>query len=560
MSRRVFLGPKLRQLRRERGLTQVAMAKNLGISASYLNLIEHNRRSITADLADRFASACGIEIEALSGRRETRLREDLQEALSDELFSGYRLRRISFDTLIAAEPQFCRAFLGLYRAYRKGRDELRVLGELLMHNPALIDSHHKLLTTLTSLRSFAEIMRDNIDLTKDKRSEFAGILVEESESLTTQIRNLFQLIGEGGLGPATAVELPHDEVIDILQARSNYFQPLEDHAEAFAIEAGLRDQADPDPGRTISFARLCQAARALADLRVEFLPIGSMPAVDPGAAHGAMPWGAMPLPWHHDRIHRVLALAEHLPEESRSFLLLKAIGEELLAPDLEALVAEAELSTIAATLLYRATLTGYFAAAVLMPYEAFRRAAEDLRYDLEALQHAFGTSFEQVCHRLVTLHRPGLQAVPFHFLRSDVAGNIDKRFSASGLGLPRYGGICPLWNLHGAFLQPGRILVQLAEMPDGGRFILIARTVAKAKARHGEPERIFSIGLGCDASFAHRLVYADGMDLATLRPVQAGVGCRQCPREACGHRARPSTITFTEALTRDDSASALALS
>jgi predicted transcriptional regulator/transcriptional regulator with XRE-family HTH domain len=532
MARRLFLGPKVKQFRRDLGLTQVAMAKKLGVSPSYLNLIEHNRRSITPDMARRFAEACDIDVELLSGHREARLRDHLQEVLGDEIFADFRLRRVNLEELVAQEPQFCRAVTELYRVFRKSRQDLRVLSEHMADDPTLADASHRFLTTLTSLRSFAEIMRDNADLEEGKRAEFAGILVEESENLTAQVRQLFRFIGEGGLGPDSAGEWPREEVAEALQANNNYFDELENWAEA------LRGELDgPDgEGAPLTFARLCEMAGEAFGITTRASPCA--PRAFDGNSHRE------PQVWDYDSERKCLALANSLPEESRVFALLKAICLEHHGAGIDGLVGEAQMSSAPAAALYRSALASYFAGAAMMPYERFRRAAQGCLHDLDVLRHTFAVSFEQACHRLATLQRPGAEGVPFHFVRSDIAGNIDKRFSASGLGLPTYGGICPLWNLHGAFLQPGRIVPQLVELPHGGRYFLIARTVTKPKPSHRAPERVFSIGIGCDISFAKQLVYAAGIDLAAAEPMPVGTGCRQCPRTACRHRAFPCAVSF----------------
>src|SRR6478609_2317736 len=72
----------------------------------------------------------------------------------------------------------------------------------------------------------------------------------------------------------------------------------------------------------------------------------------------------------------------------------------------------------------------------------YRAAAEKERYDIDLLGHRFRSSFEQTCHRLTTLRRPGAEGIPFHMLRVDIAGNMSKRFSASGLQIPRFSGAC----------------------------------------------------------------------------------------------------------------------
>ena len=130
-------------------------------------------------------------------------------------------------------------------------------------------------------------------------------------------------------------------------------------------------------------------------------------------------------------------------------------------------------------MLIRIGLLNYVAGALLMPYAAFLAAARALRHDMEALAARFGVSFEQACHRLSTLQRPGARGVPFFFLRVDPAGNVSKRFSAAGFPFARYGGSCPRWVVHTAFAQPGDVQVQVAELPDGAAYLCFARTVTR---------------------------------------------------------------------------------
>ena len=92
-----------------------------------------------------------------------------------------------------------------------------------------------------------------------------------------------------------------------------------------------------------------------------------------------------------------------------------------------------------------------------MPYKLFYKECMNQRYDLELLQNTFATSFEQVAHRVTCLQDPNMKGIPFHMLRADIAGNISKRFSLSGIEIPRYGGACPRWNIYSAFTAPGKI-------------------------------------------------------------------------------------------------------
>jgi predicted transcriptional regulator len=188
----------------------------------------------------------------------------------------------------------------------------------------------------------------------------------------------------------------------------------------------------------------------------------------------------------------------------------------------------------------RVALANYFGGAVLMPYERFLQAAKSLRYDIELLGHRFRTSFEQVCHRLTTLQRPGSEGVPFHMIRIDVAGNISKRFSASGIRFARFSGACPRWNVFSALSTPGLIRVQLSRMPDGKSYFCLACSVRKDSGGYLAPHAVQAIGIGCPASMARELVYADGIDLENLEAaVPVGVTCRLCERMDCTQRAFP---------------------
>ena len=185
-------------------------------------------------------------------------------------------------------------------------------------------------------------------------------------------------------------------------------------------------------------------------------------------------------------------------------------------------------------------LGNYAAGALLMPYAPFREAAREVRHDIDRLARRFGVSFEQACHRLSTLQRPGLRGIPFFFCRVDMAGNITKRHSATRLQFARFGGACPLWIVHEAVAIPDRILVQLAETPDGVRYVSMAKGLVKPSGSFERSPRRYALALGCEAAHADEFVYADGLDLASPhRMEKIGVSCRLCPRPDCDQRAFP---------------------
>ena len=250
---------------------------------------------------------------------------------------------------------------------------------------------------------------------------------------------------------------------------------------------------------------------------------------------------------HFDAGNRILSLSSQLSASSRAFHMAHQIALLGFAPVIEGIVAKANLQTEDARAICRVGLANYFAGALMMPYTAFLRQAREVRHDIEILQSRFRVSFEQVCHRLSTLQRPGARGVPFYFVRVDMAGNITKRHSATRFHFTQFGGACPLWNVHGAFAAPERILVQHACMPDGTAYLCLARTVTKRGGAYFRPDRHFAVGLGCEISHAPELVYSAGIDLSNSEAaVPIGVNCRVCERTDCQQRAFPpvgSSIT-----------------
>ncbi len=235
-----------------------------------------------------------------------------------------------------------------------------------------------------------------------------------------------------------------------------------------------------------------------------------------------------------------LSLSAHASAPTQRFQVLHQLA--LIAHDglLDATLDLARFQSDAARQIAKIGLANYFAGAALLPYTRFLEAAQETRHDLERLADMFGASIEQVAHRLSTMQRPGAKGVPFFFVRVDQAGTITKRHSATRLQFARFGGACPLWNVHQAFETPGRFLRQLAETPDGVRYISLARDVSKPGGSFAAPTRRFAIGLGCEISHAEALIYAD--DLLPAKP-QAfepiGISCRICERVNCHQRSVP---------------------
>jgi predicted transcriptional regulator len=242
----------------------------------------------------------------------------------------------------------------------------------------------------------------------------------------------------------------------------------------------------------------------------------------------------------YDPNSKLLTLSEELPPRSRNFQLTHQVGLLTQGAVLDRIARDENVTTDDSRTLARVALANYFAAAVLMPYKAFYEAARAERYDIELLGHRFRCSFEQIAQRMTTLRRPGAEGVPFHFLRIDIAGNISKRFTASGIRFARFAGACPRWNIHTAFLTPGRINVQLSRMSEGETYFCVARTVRHDAGGYHAQHTVQAIGLGCRIDHAKELVYADGIDLGSPKmTVPVGVTCRLCERMDCEQRVFP---------------------
>jgi predicted transcriptional regulator len=253
-----------------------------------------------------------------------------------------------------------------------------------------------------------------------------------------------------------------------------------------------------------------------------------------------------------DRHGRRVLLNELLPHPSRVFHLAHQIALVRHRPALEQLAADGRLAGEPARRLARIGLASYVAGAVMMPYQRFLDAAQAVRYDIEILQRRFDASFEQVCHRLTTLQRPGARGIPFSFLRVDQAGNVSKRFSGGGLPFARFGGACPRLLVFDALRHPGVVRTGLAALPDGSAYICIARSIARPGGSFGRPAQRLAIGLACEAVHVPLIVYADGIDAARRESAMPiGPTCRLCERLDCAERAFPplaQRITIDESV------------
>ncbi len=303
---------------------------------------------------------------------------------------------------------------------------------------------------------------------------------------------------------------PWEEVRDFFHYCDNYIDAVDRAAERFASRTS--------PGE------------AMADAAVRMLENHGIKTVFRDAVDVR----------RYDAATKTLTISGFASSATQTFQLLLQLALVAQEPLLEATLDLARFQSDEARSIAKVGLANYFAGAALMPYAAFLSAAQSTRHDLEVLSARFGASLEQVAHRLSTLQRPGAKGIPFFFVRVDQAGTITKRHSATTLQFARYGGACPLWNVHQAFELPGQFLRQLAETPDGVRYFCLARDVSKSGGAYNMPTRRYAIGLGCEVKHAPALIYADHMDLGAAEAyAPIGISCRICERRNCHQRSVP---------------------
>ncbi|MBV1926097.1 MAG: DUF2083 domain-containing protein [Rhodobacteraceae bacterium] len=350
----------------------------------------------------------------------------------------------------------------------------------------------------------------DLRLTASNAPSLARAFIELHRSYRETQERLASLDEALGREDARPQASPWDEVRDFFHYCDNYIDAVDRAAERFASRGG-----DPQGIRATAVAWLKTQG-----VKVQLNDVETLRQYNPSS--------------------KQLCLSSRTPPETQLFQLLLQVA--LLDQDrlLEATLDFARFQSDEARAIAKIGLANYFAGAALMPYTAFLQAAQDCRHDLEVLSSRFGASIEQVAHRLSTLQRPGAKGVPFFFVRVDQAGTITKRHSATRLQFARFGGACPLWNVHRAFETPGRFLRQLAETPDGVRYISLARDVSKSGGSYGAPVRRYAIALGCEVRHAGSLVYGDNLDVtkaSAFEPI--GISCRICERKTCHQRSVP---------------------
>ena len=446
------IGPKIKAFRRQLGLQANKLSEQLGISPSYLNLIESGKRKIDGDLVLKVCKELKIELSDLTSKTNLNLENNISELLSDDLFEDLDIVGPEVKDLVNTNPKIAKALIKL---------------------------------------------GDNFK--------------QKDHEIVNKVENISGKIIDG-----RKASFPGEVVADFLQENNNYFPKLELFADKIFDKVKQNSRT--------RYIALCNFLKSEYSITVKDI----------------IPEEGKPFSKIYNKKSKELLLSDYLSLETKKLHAAAQMAQEGAAKEINDYLETFKFPSEEARKLTKVALLNYCGAAILMPYKLFHKECKNLKYDLELLQNTFATSFEQVAHRVTCLQNPELPGIPFHFLRVDVAGNISKRFSLSGIEIPRYGGACPRWNVYSAFSRPGVIQAAVSKMVNGEKYVCIARTVEKGVGRYGQKKSMLSIGLGCEAKYAREFVYTENLDLNDKKSeLPIGVSCRTCDRLDCSQRAFP---------------------
>ncbi len=446
------IGPKIKAFRRKLGIQANKLADQLGISPSYLNLIEGGKRKIDGDLLLKVCQELKIELSDLAVKSDLNLVNNISELLDDQLFEDLDILGPEIKDLVNTNPKIARALIKL---------------------------------------------GDNFK--------------QKDHDIVNRVENL-----SGKIIDSRKAAFPGEIVSDFLQENKNYFPKLEDFANSVFEKIQVNNRA--------TYMALCDFLKKEYGILVK----------------DVLPEEGKPFSKIFNKNKKELLLSDYVALETKKLYVSAQIAHEGAIKDINEYLSKFSFPSEESKKLTKVALLNYCGAAILMPYKLFHTECMKNKYDLELLQNTFATSFEQVAHRVTCLQDPTLPGIPFHMLRVDIAGNISKRFSLSGIDIPRYGGACPRWNVYSAFTRPGIIQAAVSKMTNGEKYVCIARTVEKGIKRFGQSKSILSIGLGCEAKYAKDFVYTENIDVTDKKTeIPIGVSCRTCDRLDCSQRAFP---------------------
>ncbi|TCP61827.1 hypothetical protein EV663_1037 [Rhodovulum bhavnagarense] len=224
MARSTLTGTRIRERRAVMGIRQADLARAVGISASYLNLIEHNRRRIGGKLLVEIARALEVEATALTEGAGAALVETLREAAAGHEGALADLPRI--EEFAGRFPGWAQLLADRHRRVSELERTVEMLTDRMTHDPFLSASLHEVISAVTAIRSTAAILVDTEDIDADWQRRFHRNLSEDSRRLADGAQALVAYLDEGA--EETGIQsTPQEEVEAFLRGRAYHVAELE---------------------------------------------------------------------------------------------------------------------------------------------------------------------------------------------------------------------------------------------------------------------------------------------------------------------------------------------
>ncbi len=257
MARQMLTGSRIRERRLMLGLRQSDLAQQVSISASYLNLIEHNRRKIGGKLLVTIAGVLGVEPTMLTEGAEATLLANLREAGADHDTPIAELDRV--EEFAGRFPGWAEVLVRSHARIAALERNVQTLSDRVTHDPHLAASLHEVLSTAAAIRSTADILVDSEDLDSSWQQRFHRNINEDAQRLAESSRELVSFLDESG-AQSDPSGLPQEEVDRFLIDNSYHFAPLESGEATVAEVIDAAPQLQNDASRQMARRLLVQYA------------------------------------------------------------------------------------------------------------------------------------------------------------------------------------------------------------------------------------------------------------------------------------------------------------
>mgnify|MGYP000249800671 CR=1 FL=1 len=225
MAESSMIGTRIRERRGRNGIRQSELARLVGISPSYLNLIEHNRRRIGGKTLIKLADALKVEPASLTEGAEAALIAGLREAVGAQ--PGIAAETDRTEEFAGRFPGWAQLLAGLHGRVEELERTVEILTDRLAHDPHLADSLHEVISTVTAIRSTSSILVETERLEPEWQMRFHRNINEDSRRLAEGAEALVRYL-EGAASSEAEIKSPQDELQAFLSARAFHFPELEE--------------------------------------------------------------------------------------------------------------------------------------------------------------------------------------------------------------------------------------------------------------------------------------------------------------------------------------------